>query len=250
MASMSSLIKIYHSYEGGKDTFISFLNSAAKTLEHHTFILGLHYVKGEIFYSVHAKPTTYSIFESQFYTHFNDFQIAPDDKGARQFDKSKLVVGELKLVNDRFYPFLMGDDNDSDFIFNFFRSFENFDVINDRVGFFLELKPMINESMLFFWKSKLQYMFFKYRLSMQFYKYMFNHKIQKNRKQIGHQYFTHKLQEELYQTKMYMVVQSQNKSVAESKVRSLFNNFLIFKNYPLNQFDIKVHKDMPMIKSN
>lgn len=246
---MSSLIKIYHSYDGGKDTFISFLNSAAKTLEHHTFILGLHYVKGEIFYSIHAKPTTYSIFESQFYTHFNDFQIAPDDKGARQFDKSKSVVGELKLVNDRFYPFLTGDDNNSDFIFNFFRSFENFDVINDRVAFFLELKPIINESMLFFWKSKLQYMFFKYRLSLQFYKYMFNHKIQKNRKQIGHQYFIHKLQEELYQTKMYMIVQSQNKSIAEGKVRSLFNNFLIFKNYPLNQFDIKIHKEMPMIKS-
>ena len=30
--------------------------------------------------------------------------------------------------------------------------------------------------------------------------------------------------------------------MAEGRIKSLFNNFLVFKNYPLNQFHIKIHK--------
>jgi len=245
---MSYLIKVYHGFRKGSVALLDFLNDISKTLENHPMTFGLHYAKGELFYSYHAKPKTYAAFESQFYSHFNDFQIVPDDKGAWYFDKNKSVLGEMKLVNDWFFPFKLDDQDQGDFVYNLFRWFENFDVINDRVGVFVELQPIVNESTLFYIKSKLQYWFFKRKLTAQFYKYLFNHKIQNNWKEIGHKYFQDKLQENLFQVRTYIIVQAENKSIAEGKLRGLFNNFQVFKNYPLNQFELKIHKEMPSIK--
>ncbi len=241
---MSYLIKIYHSFDRWRTAFLDFLEDISKTLLKQNFTLGLHYIKGEIFYSFHSSPKSYSTFESQFYTHFNNFQIVPDDKGIWTYDKDKSVIGELKLANDRFFPFKMDKEDNSDFIFNMFRTFENFDVINDRIWFFIELKPVVNESFLFFIKSKFLHWIFKRKLAFNFYRYMFNHKVQKNRKSTGHNYFRDKLQSNLFESKVYFIVQSTNKSMAESRVRALFNNFLVFKNYPLNQFHVKIHKDI------
>ena len=238
----SYLIKIYHSFDKGRKVFMEFLEDISKTLSKQKFTLGLHYNKGEIFYSFTSTPKTYSTFESQFYTHFNNFQVVDDEKNIWSYDKTRSVIGEIKLANDRFFPYKMDNEDNSDFIFNMFRTFENFDVINDKIGFFVEMKPVVNESFLFFIRSKFLHWIFKWKLGFNFYKYMFNHKIQKNWKSIGHSYFRDKLQSNLFETKLYFIVQSQNKAVAEGRIKSLFNNFLVFKNYPLNQFHIKIHK--------
>lgn len=242
--STSYLIKIYHSFDKGRKVFLDFLEDISKTMLKHKFILGLHYAKGEIFYSFTSAPKTYTTFESQFYTHFNNFQITPDDKWVWTYDKTRSVIGELKLANDRFFPFKMDKEDNSDFIFNMFRTFENFDVINDKIWFFVEMKPVVNESFLFFVRSKFLHWVFKWKLASNFYRYMFNHKVQKNWKAAGHDYFKEKLQNNLFETKLYFIVQGQNKITAEARAKSLFNNFLVFKNYPLNQFHLKIHKNI------
>ncbi|MEI8092195.1 MAG: hypothetical protein WCG98_08665 [bacterium] len=178
--STSYLIKIYHSFDKGRKIFHDFLEDISKTMLKQKFTIGLHYNKGEIYYSYTSNPRTYSTFESQFYTHFNNFQLTADDKHVRAYDKTKSVIGELKLSNDRFFPFKMDNEDNSDFIFNMFRTFENFDVINDKVGFFVEMRPVVNESFVFFVRSKFLHRIFKWKLALNFYRYIFNHKIQKN----------------------------------------------------------------------
>lgn len=41
---------------------------------------------------------------------------------------------------------------------------------------------------------------------------------------------------------MYFICQSENKNLAWAKIKSISNNFEVFKNYPLNQFEIKKYK--------
>jgi len=209
-------------------------------MENQKFTMGLHYSKGEIFYSFNANQRTSANFESQFYTHFNNFQLANDTKEVRSYERSKSAIGELKLMHSRFFPFKMDGTDDGDFIFNLFRTFENFDVATDKAGFFIEMKPIKNESFLFYVKSKLQYRRFRQKLGLQFYKYMFKHQTQKNRKGEGDKYFKEKLKTDLFETKLYIIVQSQNKATAEAKIRSLANNSLVFKHYPMNQFQLKL----------
>lgn len=236
----TSLIKIYHSFDQWRKQFAGFLENIAKTMENQKFTMGLHYSKGEIFYSFNANQRTSANFESQFYTHFNNFQLANDTKEVRSYERSKSAIGELKLMHSRFFPFKMDGTDDGDFIFNLFRTFENFDVATDKAGFFIEMKPIKNESFLFYVKSKLQYRRFRQKLGLQFYKYMFKHQTQKNRKGEGDKYFKEKLKTDLFETKLYIIVQSQNKATAEAKIRSLANNLLVFKHYPMNQFQLKL----------
>ncbi|MDR0650337.1 MAG: hypothetical protein LBG59_02800 [Candidatus Peribacteria bacterium] len=70
-----------------------------KTLK-SPFTLGLHYAKGEIFYSLTIEKRSYPIFESQFYGDFNDFQITPNTKIVEKFEKKTSVLGEIFLDND------------------------------------------------------------------------------------------------------------------------------------------------------
>jgi len=239
---MSHLIKIYHSFDKGKKSFEGFLDDISKTLSKKTFILGLHYSKGEIFYSLDTPKSTYSTFESQFYTHFNDFQIVPDTKWVWEYEKHRTVIGELSLINKWFYPFLIDDADDSDFIANFFRTFENFDVINDKISFFVECKAIENENFWFFMKSKFQHRKMRKKLALQFFKYIFSHTSNKKWKEEGNAYFKAKLHNNLFEVKTYIIAQSESKAMAEWRIRSIFNNFSVFKNYPSNQFSLKIHK--------
>ncbi len=236
------LIKVYHWWEKGKIAFSNFLEDISKTLEDKSFSMGLHYSRWEFFYSLEASNRTYPWFESQFYTHFNDFQIVKDTKWAMSFDEDKSVVGTLHLQNNRFYPFKLDTDDNSDFIFNLFRTFENFDVMNDKVAVVARISPIKSESTTFFLKASLQYWLFKIKLSFQFFKYMFNFKIQKNWKAEGNEHFRNKLQSSLFKTQLYIVCQSSSKASARAKIDSIFQNFQVFKNYPLNQFRLKVLK--------
>jgi len=236
----TSLIKIYHSFDQGRKQFAGFLENIAKTMENQKFTMGLHYSKGEIFYSFNANQRTSANFESQFYTHFNNFQLASDTKEVWAYDRTKSAIGELKLMHSRFFPFKMDAADDGDFIFNLFRTFENFDVATDKAWFFIEMKPIRNESFLFYIKSKFQYRLFRRKLTLHFYKYIFKHQTQKNRKEEWDKYFKEKLKTDLFETKLYIVMQSQNKVTAEAKIRSLANNLLVFKHYPMNQFQLKI----------
>ena len=40
------------------------------------------------------------------------------------------------------------------------------------------------------------------------------------------------------------MAQSSDKEIAKARVKSIFNNFLVFKNYPLNQFNLKIHDNI------
>ncbi len=244
----SYLIKVYHSFQKGKTSFENFLNDISNPLSQKRMFYGIHYTSGEFFFSFHAKDSTYSAFESQFYTQFNDFQVVPDTKKTRDFDPKKSVVGELQLVNKSFFPFMLDDDDDTDFIFNIFRSFESFDVINDKLALYVEVEPIVTESFGFFVSSKFKRWLFKFQLLGQFYKYLFNSKIKKNRKVEGEKYYKDKLQWNLFNVRIFMVTQSANKDSAEGRLRAVYNNFKWFKNYPYNQFALKIHKKFPSLK--
>lgn len=241
------LIKIYHSFDKGKNYIKEFLDDVGRTLEKRKMIFGLNYLRWEIFYSFSSDDITYPPFESQFYTYFNDFQIIPDDKKIWNFDPNKSVVGEFILENNWFYPFKYSTTDNTEFIFNLFRSFENLWVGKDRVGIFMEIEPIVGESFAFFIRSKFQYFFFKIFLILRFFKYIFNHKIQSGWKKLGDKYLQHKLEQELFNAKFYIIVESDNKRLAQGKIKSLFNNFSVFKNYPLNQFKLKFHNKVNSI---
>lgn len=204
------------------------------------FTMWLHFHKGELFYSLDTSERTYPWFESQFYTHFNDFQMVPDTKGITSFDASKSVVWSLELANSWFFPFKINTEDNSDFIFNLFRTFENFEVIHDSVWMFIDVQPIRAESTKFYVVASLQHLLFKIKLALNFFKYMFNFKIQKNWKAEGRDYFKEKLQRSLFKTRVYIVVQSTSRDIAIGKLQSVFTNFQMFKNYPLNQFKLKI----------
>lgn len=241
------LVKIFHSYEKGKTYIKEFFEDIGKTLEERKMIFGINYLKWEIFYSFSSDDVTYPAFESQFYTYFNDFQVTVDDKWVWNFDPAKTIVWELILENNWFFPFKYSTNDNTEFVFNLFRSFENLWVTRDRVGIFVEIEPIVVESFHFFIQSKWQYFKFKIGLIFKFFKYIFNHKIQSWWKDLWEKYFKYKLEQELFKTKIYIIVQSETKNMAKWKLKSLFNNFSIFKNYPLNQFHLKVHSKVNSI---
>ncbi len=245
---MWHIIKLYNDFQEGMPAFSEFLNDISKTLENQNILLGLHYVWGEVFYSLNCNKITYPTFESQFYTHFNDFQIIEDDKKiVWNYDKSKTMIWEIGLENDRFFPFKINESNNSDFMFNIFRTFENFDVINDKVSFFISLKSIKEGWLLFNLKTGFDYKLFKTALKFKIFKYMFNHKVTKNWKEEGNKYFKNKLLTELFEAQMCLVVQSDSKLTSEAKIKSIFNNFLVFENFPANKFKIKIHKETTII---
>ncbi|EKE26559.1 MAG: hypothetical protein ACD_4C00242G0001 [uncultured bacterium (gcode 4)] len=231
---------MYHWYNKWKSVFKNFLNEIGKTLEWHKFVFWLNYSKWEYFYSISCNTESYSSIESKFYTSFNDFQIIKDDKKIFDYKVENVVVWELSLENNWFFPIKVDTTENTDFIFNLFRSFENFDVINDKFWVFIEAKPVNEEWIWFYFKSRFQFFFFKIFLSLTFFKYLFNFKTEKDWKTAWYKYFQEKLHKELFETKIYIMAQSTSKEIAISRIRAIYNNFLVFKNYPLNHFKLKI----------
>ena len=112
------------------------MNSINKTLARQRMVFGLHYQQGEFFFSFHAESKTYAAFESQFYTQFNDFQMVADSKKVRETDMSRTVIGEIQLENKSYFPIKVSDHDDTEFIFDMFRAFESFDVVQDKFSLF------------------------------------------------------------------------------------------------------------------
>jgi hypothetical protein len=48
-------------------------------------------------------------------------------------------------------------------------------------------------------------------------------------------------EQDLFKSKLYIIVQGKNKAQAAGKLKAFFNNFTVFKNYPLNEFNLKIH---------
>ncbi|MDD3120281.1 MAG: type IV secretion system DNA-binding domain-containing protein [Candidatus Gracilibacteria bacterium] len=238
------LIKIYHSFNKGKIFFGDFLVNVGKILKNDRLVFGFNYNKGELFYSISTDSKVYQTFESQFYTNYDKFQIIEDSIGVWKFNPQKAVLGEIRLNNRGFFPFKKDDDDSTDFIFNIFRTIENFDVINDKMGFFVDIKPIVGESSTFFLKSKLSFLLFKFLLFFKVFKYIFNFKIQRNWKQEGFNYFKEKLNKELFEVRIFIILESTSKDIAENKIKAVFNNFMTFKNYPLNAFNITFHRNL------
>ena len=235
----TSLLKIYHAFSGNDSTFRDFLDSLSHTLKKSRLIFGIGSVKGELFYSLSTGAKEYPLFESHFYSHFPKFQTVSDDKGVWDFDPARTVVGEIGLENNGFFPFKM-EGHTTPFVYHLFRTLENFDVSSDRVGFFIDITPIVGESFFFYVRSRLQFFFFRMRLVLKFFKYMFNFKTQKDWKKEGRDFYHKKLNEELFETRVFIVVQSRDRDTAEGKVKALFHQFGVFKNYPLNQFTLRV----------
>jgi len=264
---MSHIIKVYNWFTKWKTSFKSFLDDIAKTLENHRFTMGLNYEKWEVFYSFDGWRNTYPQFESQFYTHFNDFQLLPDmKKQVWRYNKKTSILAEIRLKHDWFFPFEMyqkddaanlksdkEDDaifrDDSAFVFNIIRTLENFNVTNDKFGLFVQINSIVEENVFFSIKAGIQHKIFKLKLWLDSYKYILDRKIPKNWRQIWHEYFRDKLKTELFETKIFMIVQSTNKEEAKAKAQSIFNKFLIFKNYPYNQFTLNIHNDIGSIRT-
>ena len=242
------LIKIFHSYEKGKFYIKEFFEDISKTLEWRKMTFWINYSWWETFFSFTANEDTYSAFESQFYSSFNEFQLKEDDKWTWNYDTKRTVVWELSLENNWFYPFKYSTVDHTDFIFNILRSFENFWVIKDKVWVFIDVQPIVWESFKFFIKSKRQYKIFKIKSAFSFFKYLFNHKAKSGWRNLWDQYFKHKLEQNLFETRIYIIVQWENKNLAKWKLKAFFNNFSIFKNYPLNEFKLKIHENIRSIK--
>lgn len=81
-------------------------------------------------------------FESKLYTEFGDFQLIHDTMGIDSFDPSKSVMASIYLKNGWYFPFAEHSDNDeSDFMNKFFRSFDTLNPGTDKVSFFISLEP-------------------------------------------------------------------------------------------------------------
>ncbi len=237
---MTHLIKIYHSFDQNKQSFEDFLDTISQTLTGKTFTLGLHYIKGEIFYSLDSAQVNYPAFESLFYSRFNDFQIIADDKQLWNYEKSKTILAEMHLENEGFFPFKT--ENEGDFISALLRTFENFDLIHDKVSFFVEFTPLDNANFLFYLQTKLQHWRKRKKIWLQFYKYLFTHTSNKNWRAEGIPFFKAKFKENLFAVRTYIIAQAENKAAAEGRIQSLFTNFSVFKNFPANQFLLKKHQ--------
>lgn len=237
------LIRVFYSYSNGKKYMKEFLKGISKTLQDKIFTLWINYLNWEIFYSVTSDDSTYNTFESHFYSYFNDFQIVNDNKWVWNYDLSKSVVWELVLNNNWFFPLNDSNTENTEFISNIIRNFEKLDILDDKAWIFIEIKPILWNSFNFFIKSNISYYIFKIKLFFQFFKYIFNHKIPKSWKKTWDKYFKNKLKQDLFETKLFIVMQWENKTIARSKLLSLFNNFTVFKNYPLNEFNIKIHNN-------
>ncbi len=244
------LIKIFHSYEKWKYYIKDFFEDISKTLEDRKMTFWVNFSGGETFFSYTSDEATYSAFESQFYSYFNDFQLTPNNKWVWDYDLNRTIIWELQLENNWFYPFKYSTSDQTEFIFNIFRSFENFWVIKDKVGFFIEVQPIVGESFKFFVKSKWQYKIFKFKLLFKFFKYLFNHKVNNGWKWLWEKYFKYKLEQQLFEVKVYIIVQWESKVLAKWKLKAFFNNFSIFKNYPLNQFKLKIHENISSISED
>lgn len=235
----SYLIKIYHGYTAWKKKIQEFIADVSKVLESHPFVFWLNYHKGEFFYSLDCNEDTYPILESQFYTSFDNFQIINDTKWVRSYDMDKTILSELTLTHGDHFPFKFDPDDDTGLMFNILRSFENFDMSHDKFWYYLVIEPQNTNGLWFYLSNWFHSILFNIGLWFEWYKHMFSVKTKKNWKQEWFSYHHDKLQKRLSKVRLFMICQAESKQLARGKLKSIANNFEVFKNYPLNEFKLK-----------
>ena len=237
---VSYLIKVYHDFKLGKSSFEKFLHMIGETFEGHTIAFGLNYKKWEYMYSLHCKDATYPGLEAQFYTAFDNFQLHPNDTLFQDFDVSKTAIGEMQLDHQWFFPFGMNTNDDSTFVFNLLRNFENLDIVHDKVSYLVVLEPLDTNGIGFYLSSMVRFFLFRMGLGLQFYKHLFSIKTKKDWKSDWYRYYQSKLHHKLFKTKIYIVCESSSKELAKNKIVALQSNFKSFENYPLNEFHLHI----------
>ncbi len=88
--------------------------------------------------------------------------------------------------------------------------------------------------------TQVRKLLFRLRLLLTFFRYVFNYKIQKNWKSDGYKYFSKKLDQELFRTRLILLVEGADRIDAEAKARTIFHNFLIYDNYPQNRLVLRM----------
>lgn len=231
----SYLIKVYHSIASEKANLVSFFDSIGHIL-HEDIVFSLNYARGETFYAVQAEDTTHQAFEGVFYAEFPDFQMVEDAKKIAPFDPARTAVGYIGLENGWFFPFR---EDVGDFIANIFRGFDTLDPTTDRVSYQIRIRPIHADNIGFYFRAKWDFWLLRIRLALSFFRYMFNFKTQNDWKKQGKEFFAEKIQHELFRTEIAILVESRSRQLANTRVNALFQNFSVFKNYPLNTFTLR-----------
>ncbi|MCT4616662.1 MAG: type IV secretion system DNA-binding domain-containing protein [Candidatus Gracilibacteria bacterium] len=242
-------LKPNHNFNKENSIFSEFLDDFSKVGENSKILLGLNYNKSQVYYSLDCDNENYNDFEAQFYTTFNEFKIESDYKNTIwNYDLENTVLGEITLENKGFYPFKI--NNSSNFIYNLFRQFEKLNNTTDKFGFFIEVEPLSEENLFFYIQYKIAFILFKLKLYFLFLKYLFKNTSDNNWKKQGNKYFAEKIKGRLYKTKVYLLMQSDNKKMAENKLNKIFSSFSVFKNYPLNKFNLKIKNNITINNEN
>jgi hypothetical protein len=235
------LIKIYHSYQKGREWFSQFLDQILETLKWETIIFWLNYRDGNTFFSLSIDQGAYPSFESAFYANFNNFQTLDDTQGIRKYDASKTVVAEMSLENLWFAPAKYEAAELTNMISSLMRTCEWFDFTTDKIWFFVALEPTDTDKLWFQLKSRRDTKVHNRVLATKFYKYMFNRKVESGRKEKSHKYFKEKVKSNVFGVRCFFIAQSSTKALARGKVKALFNNFQIFSNFPYNDWTLQFH---------
>jgi hypothetical protein len=127
----TSVIKIYHSFEGNLDKFRDFLMNLGKLFKGSEIKLGVHVSHGQYFYTADTDERDTPGFENLFYTHFPKFQLTPDTGFVWNYTPETTVIGDITLENGWFFPF---KDIHEEFITQIFRSFDGCDPATERGG--------------------------------------------------------------------------------------------------------------------
>jgi hypothetical protein len=178
----TQLIKIYHGYQGGKKAFLDFLMDVNKTMKAQSMTFGMHYHKGELLYSIDANDETMSMFDSQFYADFPDFQVVGERDGLWEYDMARTSVGQLYLEHDGFFPFAHGEHMDSSFVTSILRTLENCDIATEKMSYVVQIVPVKTESFGHYMRQRFSYRLFRRYMRANFIKYLFMRNISPTRK--------------------------------------------------------------------
>lgn len=233
------LIKVYHSYEKGRQGFSQFLDQILETLKWETIIFWLNYKEWNTFFSLSIDPGAYPSFESAFYANFNNFQTLDDTQGIWKYEPSKTVMAEMTLENQWFAPAKYDAAEMTNMIWSMMRTCEWFDFTTDKIWFFVVVEPTDTDKLSFQFKSWRKSKLHRWIVLARFYKYIFNRKVESDWKEKADKYYKEKIKSNVFAVKCFFVCQSSTKALARGKVRALYNNFQIFSNFPYNDWQLR-----------
>jgi hypothetical protein len=96
-----------------------------------------------------------------------------------------------------------------------FRSFDTLNPGTDKVSFFLSLEPFEPKGLGFFLSTWWKVLLFRFKLILTFYKYIFDKRAEKDWKGKGFHFYHEKLSEELFHTKLVIVVEGETVGAAK-----------------------------------